>query len=248
MFEIISLTQCLQFISDCSLFSLPSEEISVWVETVVLGCCRRLTAAVSVSEHNRPPTAAPPSVPAHFAPGLSSLTWSWVLYETRSGFTEKSGAPPPVLLTQNWPSAPVLEIYSILFSIVFILKAIPIRFTSLPIWYLSTPLFLWLNSLVFFALFTLKKLKSNNIHVNLSKEVKNSWFFFLKILLALSFIILFNLMLSVRQIVDYGFRFIIDAGSLHIPERRSASAWGIISGSSCSVWDLQRCATTDWSV
>lgn len=169
MFETISLTQRFQFISDCSLFS-PSEEISVWVETVVLGCRRRLTAAVSVSEHSQP--LPPPPLPAHFALGPSSLTWSWVLYETRSEFTEKSGAPPPVLLTQNWPSAPVLEIYSILFPIVFILKAISIRFTSHTVWYLSTPLFLWLNShLVFFALFTLKKLKSCNIHVNLSKEV-----------------------------------------------------------------------------
>lgn len=169
MFESIFFTQRFQLISDCSLFS-PTEEISVWVETVVLGC-RRLTAAVSVSEHS-------PPVPAHFAPGPSSLTWSWVLYETRSEFTEKSGAPPPVLLTQNWPSAPVLEIYSILFPIVFILKAIPIRFTSHTVWCLSTPLFLWLNShLVFFALFTLKKLKSCNIHVNLSKEVKKQLLF-----------------------------------------------------------------------
>lgn len=58
MFEIISLTQCFQFISDCSLFP-PCEEISVWVETVVLGCRRRLTAAVSVSEHSQPLTTAP---------------------------------------------------------------------------------------------------------------------------------------------------------------------------------------------
>ena len=35
-----------------------------------------------------------PCVSAHFASGLSSLAGSWVLYENRNEFTEKSGVPP----------------------------------------------------------------------------------------------------------------------------------------------------------
>lgn len=61
------------------------------------------------------------------APGLSSLTWSWVLHEMRNEFTHKSGVPPSVLPnTQLTLCSCVLKIY----SLVRTSEAIPTCFSS----------------------------------------------------------------------------------------------------------------------